>query len=154
MPIEISLLADHPEIIEPLAEAYEAWSPGWYGPGGRGDARADLAARARRDGAPCGLVVIDDGLPVGACALARESMSLSGEFGAWLVGLWVAPGHRGQGLAGRLLAAAVCRAADLGIAEIRAGTTAAEGVFERAGWRRLDPFMHEGVLTQVFAIRP
>jgi GNAT superfamily N-acetyltransferase len=154
MPIEISPLADHPELIDQLVEGYEAWSPAWYGPGGKGDARADLVARTRYDGVPCGLVAVEDGMAAGTCGLAEESMSLKGEFGAWLVGLWVAPSHRGRGLAGRLLQAAADKARALRISELRAGTTGAERVFERAGWTRLEPIVHEGVLTQIFSIRP
>ena len=45
MSVTISRLADRPELIDQLVLAYEAAWPGWYGPGGRGDARADLLVR-------------------------------------------------------------------------------------------------------------
>ena len=53
-----------------------------------------------------------------------------------------------------LIRAAVREADALGIAELRAGTVAAAGLFERAGWSRLQPILHEGRMTQVYRIRP
>jgi len=144
MATTICLLADRPELIGELAAGYEAWSPGWYGPGGRGDARADLIARSQRGRIPIGLVAVDGEQAAGAVALAGESMSLQAEFGAWLVGLWVAPERRRQGLGVGLVRAAVREGRGLGISELRAGTAAATGVFERAGWRRLEPILHDG----------
>lgn len=154
MSIEISLLADRPELIDQLVAGYEAWSPDWYGPGGRGDARADLMVRTRRESVPCGVVASEAGLAVGTCALAQESMSRQGEFRAWLVGLWVAPAHRRQGVAGALLDAAVRQAAALHIGEVRAGMTTAGPLFARCAWRELQPILHQGVETQIWSIRP
>ncbi len=97
---------------------------------------------------------MDGDLALGTCALAEESMSMRGEFGAWLVGLWVRPSHRGRGLATRLVEAAAHQAALFNIRELRAGATAAAGVFRRAGWIRLEPIVHQGVETQIFSLRP
>jgi len=154
MSVTFSRLADRPELIDQLVAAYESCWPGWYGPGGRGDARADLGARAGAGRLPLGLVACEAGLAVGACALAGESMSRSGAFGAWLVGLWTAPAHRRRGIAAGLLAAAVREARALRIGELRAGTSEAARLFERAGWTRLPPALHEGVQIQAFSIRP
>ncbi len=154
MPVTIGLLADRPELIDALALAYEAQWPSWYGADGRGDAHADMTARARRDGVPCGVVAADGDRAVGACALAEESMSRRGEFGAWIVGLWIAPEHRRKGLALKVLEAAVGQAGALNIAEVRAGTAAAAGVFIRAGWSELAPVLHEGEEIRIFAARP
>lgn len=154
MSVTISRLADRPELIDQLVLAYEAAWPGWYGPGGRGDARTDLAARAAAKGLPLGLVAAEGRLAVGTCALAGESMSRSGEFGAWLVGLWVAAGHRRRGVALELVRAAGREAPRLGLRELRAGTLTAASVFERAGWTRQSPILHEGEEAEAFAFRP
>jgi GNAT superfamily N-acetyltransferase len=154
MSVTISRLSDRPELIDQLALAYEAWSPRWYGPGGRGDARADLRARAGGAALPLGLVAAEGPLAVGTCALAGESMSRSGEFGAWLVGLWVAAGYRRRGIALDLVRAAAAEARRLGLRELRAGTATAASVFERAGWTRGGPIVHDGEDGEVFALRP
>ena len=154
MAATICLLADRPGLIGQIAAGYAAWSPAWYGPDGPGDAMADLEARAQRGRIPLGLAAVDGDQAVGAVALAGESMSRGADFGAWLVGLWVAPAHRGQGVGLGLIRAAVGQAAALGIADLRAGTASAAGLFERAGWSRLEPILHEGKPTQVYAIRP
>ena len=154
MSIEIALLADRPELIGQLVAVYEQQMPGWYGPGGRGDALADLQARAQTGALPLGMVAAVDGLAVGTCALGPVSMSRPAPFGAWLLGLWVAPSHRRQGIALSLVLAAARQAAALKIPEVRAGTTTAAGVFVRAGWRPLEPTMHEGAMTQIFSIAP
>ena len=119
---------------------------------GEADPAADLTARARRDGLPLALVAIDAGAAIGAVALAGESLSRDAAFGAWIVGLWVAPDHRGHGLGGRLLEAAKGEARRQGIGDLRAGTTAAEGLFARTGWRRLAPVVHEGRAVAVFGV--
>ena len=117
MPFTIGLLADRPDLIDALAEAYRLQWPSWYGPGGRGDAVADLTARAQRGRIPLGLVAIEDGAAIGTCALTEESMSRSGDFGAWLVGLWVAPERRRQGLGLELIRAAVMQLSLIHISE-------------------------------------
>ena len=153
MPIEISLLADRPDLIDQLVEGYQDWSPTWYGPGGRGDARADLAARVQRDAIPCGIVAADGPLAVGTCALASESMSQTLETGAWLVGLWVRPSHRRQGVASRMVKAAEAQAAALRIGEVRVGTVAA-AIFQRAGWVHHGAALHDGRLIEMFYFKP
>ena len=154
MTIQIALLADHPALISQLAAAYEQHMPDWYRPGGRGDARTDLEARARRDGLPCALVAFEGEVAIGTCALGPVSMSLPAPFGAWLLGLWVASSHRRRGIAVELVRAAAAQAVILNISEVRSGTVAAPGVFLKAGWSLLEPIVHDGVLTQVFSTKP
>lgn len=80
-----------------------AW-PDWYGPGGTGNALADLQARAT-PGLPQGWVAVIAGQPVGTVAVAQTSYGAQGD-GPWLVGLVVDPAHRGQGIGAALIGCA------------------------------------------------
>jgi hypothetical protein len=61
----------HLQAAAPLAAAFEREWPRWYGPGGEGNAAADLAAYANSEGAlPVGVVALSaDGDPIGTAAL-------------------------------------------------------------------------------------
>ena len=153
MPIEISLLADRPDLIDQLVEGYQDWSPTWYGPGGRGDARADLAARVQRDAIPCGIVAAEGPLAVGTCALAamRGLHPQAHQPGAGLQGL--GDGFARQGVASRMVKAAEAQAAALRIGEVRVGTVAA-AIFQRAGWVHHGAALHDGRLIEMFYFKP
>ena len=103
--VGIAPLCRHRDQIETLAAGYLAQWPGWYGPLGPGDAGADLAARAQDHGLPFGLVAIVDGQAVGATAFAAGSIPSHRHLPPGLVGLWVAPAFRRQGVGAALIAA-------------------------------------------------
>jgi len=87
--------------------------------------------RARLDSVPLTVVARSDGGPVGvACGME------SGEAAA-LISMWVAPDHRGSGLAGRLIAHVVGWATERGrgtFLMVRDDNAAAIRAYERAGF--------------------
>ena len=92
----------------------EAWAP-WYGPGGQGDAEADLAACAARDRLPLCLLALDrEDKPLGTAALKEESLGSELGYGPWLAALLVAPAHRGGGIGRALIEAIAAEAQRLG----------------------------------------
>ena len=115
----IAHLIDAPGAAPVLARWFVAeWGP-WYGPGGDGDAEADLAACRVRDALPLCLVALGPGdVVLGTAALRDESVGSELGVGPWLAGLLVAPEHRGRGVGAALVAAIEGEAANLGFAAI------------------------------------
>lgn len=113
----------------------DAW-PGWYGPGGPGDAEADLLLRSRVAGLPWGVVALE-GAPVGTAALGLSSHGAEPGEGPWLLGLLVAPAARGRGVGSALVAACEAEARLGGHGRLLATTGAAEGLLRRRGWQEV-----------------
>ena len=137
--IRIVALADAPAAAAVLADWFiEDWTP-WYGPGGDGDAAADLAACCRRDALPLALVALDrDGAVLGTAALKAEPVADEPGPGPWLAALLVGPDHHGRGIATKLVAAIEAEARRLGYREIYTSTNAADRIIAGRGWQAVD----------------
>ncbi len=126
-----------PEAVPALAGLMRAVWPGWYGPGGEGDADADLRVRSRLEGVPFGVVATEDGRVLGGAALAGTSYGVEEGEGPWLEGLLVAPEARRRGAGSALVAACEAQAWRNGAQCVFATTVAARGLLLRRGWRPL-----------------
>ncbi len=142
MSIRVVLLADHPEVLPALAAAYERESPQWYGV--HGDAMTDLRERSRRNGFPIGLIALESGQAVGSLALTERSLPSHANLSPWVVGFWVEPSRRNQGIGARVLKAAAVYARGAGVECLYAATAAASPLFVREGWSKIDVGMTEG----------
>lgn len=131
-------LIDAPDAAPILARWFvHEWTP-WYGPGGNGDAEADLAACRDPDALPVCLVALNaDGEPLGTAALKPESVGSELAAGPWLAALLVGPNHRGNGIGTALVAAIEAEAHRLGFEAVYTSTDAAEGIMARRGWRAI-----------------
>jgi GNAT superfamily N-acetyltransferase len=129
----VELLADHAGCVDVLADWFaQEWAP-YYGPGGPGDARADLAARCNRAHLPIGLVAIRDGRIPGTAALDRDTAT---GLTPSVVGLLVAPDCRGRGVASALLESAERLAGQLGYDELFISTSVLQVLPQRNGWQQ------------------
>lgn len=131
-------LLDAPETTPVLVQWFIAeWAP-WYGPGGDGDAAADLAACNGRDVLPICLVALDaDGGVLGTASLKAESVGSEVGAGPWLAAMIVGKAHQGQGIGTALAGAIEDEARRLGFAAVYTSTDAAEGIMKRRGWQRI-----------------
>lgn len=134
-PYDIVHLVDLPQAAATLERWFiEEWTP-WYGPGGHGDAAADLAACASRDTLPICLVAVDaKGEPLGTAALKAESVGSDCAPGPWLAALLVARAYRERGVATALVAAIEAEARRLGFGAIYTSTDGAADIVQRQGW--------------------
>lgn len=137
-PFQIVHLVDAPGAAAVLQRWFIAeWAP-WYGPGGAGNAAADLAACHHRDRLPICLVALDtDGRPVGTAALKTESVGSELGVGPWLAAVLVPAAQRGRGIGSVLVAAIEQTATRLGHEAIYTSTDTAQRILERRGWRAM-----------------
>ncbi|MFP5356432.1 MAG: GNAT family N-acetyltransferase [Gemmatimonadota bacterium] len=148
----IAPLASHRNLVPLLAAWFIAEWPEWYGPGGRGDALADLTSfAASASTLPVGLVALVENEPVGVAALKPESLPSHRHLGPWAAAGFVLPTYRGTGIGGSLLDALVARAGELGYPRVYCGTATATSLLRRSGWSELEFVRHEGEDLVIFA---
>lgn len=145
-------LREHPEHCAFLAAGFEAEWPSWYGPGGQGDAQADLLAFANRAGAlPVGVVALGRGdQPLGVAALKATSIPSHSHLSPWAAAGYVVPAWRRQGIGALLLEALLSEAARLGYRAVYCATSTSESLLVRQGWSLMESVLHEGHPVQVF----
>lgn len=144
-------LIDAPEAAAALERWFvEEWAP-WYGPGGKGDARSDLAASRSRDELPICLVAVNAHNEVlGTASLKSESVGSELGVGPWLAAVLVTEVHQGQGIGTALVQAIEEIAARLGFEFIYTSSDTAGSVLERRGWQAFGRNrVHQGALNDL-----
>jgi GNAT superfamily N-acetyltransferase len=132
---KILLLAEAPFAIPTLSRWFvEEWAP-WYGPGGQGDASADLLACCNHDHLPLALVALDnDDQALGTAALKPRSLGSELGYGPWLAAVLVGRPFRRQGIANALIGAMEDQARRLNLSRIYVSTNSAVSLVTRRGW--------------------
>jgi GNAT superfamily N-acetyltransferase len=148
--LQISYLADHPEVIPTLQEWFETEWAAYYGPGGPGCARHDLVTYAARDQLPVGLIASIDGQLCGIAALKADSLSTHTHLGPWVAAGLVAPAYRRRGIGARLIARLEDVARHLGYLTIYAGTSTATSLLERCGWQFMERIRYDGEDVSIY----
>ena len=136
--VTIRLLADAAEAVPILAEWFVAeWEP-YYGPGGPGDAVADLTACLNRDEIPLAVAAFaPDGGLTGTAALKATSAGGDLHAGPWLAALLVRPDFHKRGIGTALIEAIRQQARRLGYSELACSTDTGEAMLQRQGWQRI-----------------
>ena len=144
-------LAHKRELVPVLAQWFTSEWPQWYGPGGQGSAASDLDEFAASEfKLPVGMVIFENQVPVGAGALKAQSIPSHPHLSPWAAAGYVLPSHRGRGLGAILLSALVEKANALGFEHVYCGTSTAERLLARAGWRSLEVVVHAGKPLTIF----
>lgn len=151
--ITIALLADHPSATDDLRRLFESEWSDYYGPGGPGDAAADLVAFCSRDALPVGVVALHEGRAIGVAALKAASIDGYPQFTPWAAAALVAPDWRRRGVGARLIAALEEQACRRGDAAIYTGTATAQSLMRRLGWEYLETARHRGEEVAMFRKR-
>ena len=136
--IRIAHLKDFPGHLPMLEHWFiEEWTP-WYGPGGAGDARADLQACNSQDALPICLVALEEGGDLlGTATLKSDSVGSELGVGPWLAAVLVSPEHRRRGVGTALVEAIEAEASRLGFEYIYTSTDSAQHIIERRGWEKI-----------------
>ena len=137
--VRIQRLSLHRPLIPLIADWFKKEWPDWYGPGGAGDADADLRRYAQDDALiPLGLVALCDGQPCGFGALKQQGIGSDPTRGPWAGAGYVLPALRGRGLGALLLRALVGEAQALGFERVYCVTGTAQSLLQREGWQVLE----------------
>ncbi len=145
----------HRRDLAPLVSSWllAEW-PAWYGSGGPGDLRRDVAAFAASPSAlPLGLVVLSEQQPVGFGALKQQSIPSHASLSPWAAAGFVLPAHRGRGIGAALLQALASQAASMGYPAVYCGTSTATRLLERSGWQLQEAIVHAGKPLGIYRSR-
>lgn len=149
--LRIAPLAERPDALPVLRQWMEREWPAYYGPGGRGDAAADLRAFAATTGLPFGLVALYGDHPCGMATLKAESIASHRHLTPWVAAGLVAEPHRRHGVGARLLAALEERARALGFPRVYCATATADRLLLRAGWQPIDHAVADGEPVTIYS---
>ena len=149
--LAIEPLALHREHLPVIASWFRQEWPAWYGPGGRGNAEADLRAFSHSElELPLGLVVLHDCIPIAVGALKQESLPSHRHLKPWAGAGLVLPAFRRRGIGGMLLTALASQSVRLGYSSVYCATATAVGLLRRGGWSELERTEHEGESLVIF----
>ncbi len=154
MGITIDFLANHPGLIEPVANWCCSEWPWYYNDGDYSTAYAYHSRTAVLSGIPCALVALDEGRLVGTIAILEEDMDIREDLWPWLGCLVVAPSERGKGIASRLIVEGLKLSATIKIPKIFAWTEKLSPHLRAAGWKYLASPSYQGKKVDIFSIEP
>jgi GNAT superfamily N-acetyltransferase len=152
--VKIGYLADHTEHIPRLA----AWLHAQWGYLHENDSverrAARLESRATRGGIPVTFVAVDGETLLGSASLVDDDLETRPELTPWLASVYVAPEHRGRGVASALVKRVVAEAGAAGISRLYLWTTDQERLYARLGWVPVERMRFQGEDILVMAIEP
>lgn len=148
--VRIGYLVDHPEALSTLERLFQSEWPAYYGPAGPGNAHQDLAAYSNRGRLPVGVVAFVGPEPCGVAALKADSISTHKHLTPWIGGGMVAPQFRRHGIGARLMSVLEDVARNLGFTTVYSGTSTADSLLVREGWRLLEVVQYEGEAVSIY----
>jgi GNAT superfamily N-acetyltransferase len=142
--MRIDNLADHPELITPLAQAlleeYRALRP----EDTIHTRTAKLRAHLNRDTLPIAWVAHGEGQALGTAALRVHDLEGREDLTPWLGGVFVLPQHRRRGIGQALCAVVEEKAASLAVSALYLFTLDRQAWYARLGWSLLAPCTWRG----------
>lgn len=152
--MKVGYLADHREHIPRLAE----WLHAQWGHLHENDSverrTARLESRATRGGVPVTFVAVDGETLLGSASLVVDDLETRPELTPWLASVFVAPEHRGRGVASALVKRVVEEAKTSGVDRLYLWTTDQERLYARLGWNPVERTRFQGEDVVVMAIEP
>lgn len=135
--IQIHFLAEHPDLVEQLAQlSWAEWQPIYLDRGQTfADAVKNYRERTNTDCLPLTLVALHNNELVGTVSLKFHDLDTRPNLDPWLGALLVLPQWREQGIATMLMQRAVETAGKLNLEELYLWTHSAEGLYLKLGWQ-------------------
>ena len=148
--IRIALLIDHPEALPTLERLFQIEWAAYYGGAGPGNASQDLMAYSNRGRLPVGVVAFLGSEPCGVAVLKADSVATHKHLTPWVAGGMVAPHLRRHGIGARLISALENVARDLGHRTIYSGTSSANSLLIRGGWKFMEVVQYDGEAVSIY----
>ncbi len=149
--MRIDYLANHPELIAPLAQqCADEWAH-LYLAWGEGEAVEEFRMARTDGGIPVTLIALDDsGALLGTVSVIDDDLPGFEHLNPWLATLLVLPEHRGHGVGAFLVRAAERVARDAGHTEMYLFTESADRLFRRLGWEEVTKTAANGHEVRIF----
>lgn len=150
--MRIESIADHLDLVDTIARwHWDEW--GHVDPGGSAESWAEgLRERTNRDRIPATFVALDGEELLGSVTLVGNDMSTRPDLWPWLAGVYVKPGHRGEGVGSALVRHTVSKAAEMGIEKLYLHTGGAREFYEKLEWRCIAEEWYEGQMVAIMEI--
>lgn len=136
--LRVAYLADHPQVVRPLAVAFAREWPQHYAGREISSVQEEFAPRLQRDRLPLAFVALDKNDVVGTVTLGGPALTEREGLQPWVTGLWVDRRCRRRGIGRALIEAVDDAARKLGLTVIYAGTDSAAEAFAAWGWETLE----------------
>lgn len=148
--MKLELLADNPDAVTQVATWYFHQWPSDHPNFSLARVIEKTATYTARDGAPLMVLAKCEGTVVGAAQLKIREMAIYPEYEYWLGGVYVAPAHRGQGIASALVGEVLQRARAAGVDKLYLQTEAlGGGLYQKQGFVPLEEVDYKGYHVQV-----
>lgn len=135
----LTRLCDEPSFVPVCA----AWAYGLWGSqrpeGTMARAQARFAESLQKDALPLTLVAQANHIPYGMASLWAQDPPSRPDLTPWLASVYVHPFHRGRGIAQALVKGIETQARRLGFSALYLVTEEARRLYEKAGWRMIEP---------------
>ena len=152
MQLTVDYLANHPEAIPQLARwSFDEWRR-YIEYRGRSfdDVVAGYRQRVNTDALPLAVVAIaDNDAVIGTGALMDADLPLRPDLTPWLASIFVAPEHRGRGVASMIVERLVNEATRLDRKRLYLWTSSAAPLYARLGWQEIEKLEYCGSESSV-----
>jgi N-acetylglutamate synthase-like GNAT family acetyltransferase len=142
--VQIDYLADHPELIEPLAQERLAFYRELLPEYTLETHIARLRAHLNRDTVPIAWVAHSEGQVLGTAALREHDLEDRTDLTPWLGGVLVRPEFRRRGIGAALCRAVELKAAELGVNDLYLFTLDKQRWYTMLGWKHFQPCSWRG----------
>jgi GNAT superfamily N-acetyltransferase len=146
MQLTLDYLANHRELVPQLAAwSYSEWR---HVLDDRGLTLDDVVAgyhgRTNTDALPLAIVAFADGELAGTGALKPDDLPPRPDLTPWLGGIFVAPQHRGRGVATAIVSRLLDEARRLRLPQLYLWTPSAAALYAKLGWADFDTLEYCG----------
>lgn len=149
--MHIDYLANHPELVAPLAQRCATEWAHLYLAWGEGEAVEEFRMARTDGGVPATLVALDDGgILLGTVSVIEDDLPGFEHLNPWLATLLVLPEHRGRGVGAFLVREAERYARDAGHSEMYLFTESTDGLFRHMGWLEMAKTTANGHEVRIF----
>lgn len=150
--LQIADLSQHPKHI-PLLAAWHQAEWGHLNPGSTAHARAErLRLHSTQPGIPVTFIAIEHEILLGSASLVANDLTTHPHLTPFLASVYVAPTHRGRGIASALVKHAMIMAGNFGETTVYLITPNQQRLYARLGWEELEQVRYRGEPLSLMAV--
>ena len=147
--LTIDYLANYPQHVATLAQWHQQQ---WHdiSPHLDTDKRISLLSAHHATAAvPVTLIALQLNRPIGSASLVENDMQDRPQYSPWLASVYVAPGHRQQGVASILISDIITQARTLDLTQIYLFTPDQSAFYAKRGWQTIERRHYHGTTVDI-----